>query len=201
MLNLRRSDIRTPRASRPETPLFAHLPLHFVGGIFAPQCSWLTRMNHIRTEVPKPHLEGWVTTLTRQNVRTKLSTHHAHPRRPAIFQQPAASTRAHMLHLLHLLHLLHTWQEPFKSRFSVLQLLIAIARLLLHFASFAAGIQARVFFGTCGAIACGACGPSPISLERLIGHSERRRLALVASAAARSRLNGRCVAGAHSTAL
>ena len=30
---------------------------------------------------------------------------------------------------------LHTWQEPFKSRFPVLQLLIAIARLLLPFES------------------------------------------------------------------
>ena len=30
---------------------------------------------------------------------------------------------------------LHAWQEPFKSRFPVLQLLIAIARLLLRFES------------------------------------------------------------------
>ena len=87
MLNLRRSDIPTPRPLRPETPLFAHLPFSFVGGIFAPQCSWLTRTNHIRAEVPKPHLEGWVTTLMRQNVRKKLSTHHARRRCPAIFSR------------------------------------------------------------------------------------------------------------------
>ena len=30
---------------------------------------------------------------------------------------------------------LHAWQEPFKSRFPVLQLLISIARLLLRFES------------------------------------------------------------------
>ena len=77
-----------------------------------------------------------MTTLTRQNVRTKLSTRHARRRCPAIFQQsqpPALGLTCCIFCILSFV--LHAWQEPFKSRFSVLQLLIAIARLLQRFES------------------------------------------------------------------